>query len=55
MPPDIYIFTPTKLPWLDLPEDAQAVPEYYQRRQAWPAASLERFSARRNVNQVLSP
>lgn len=47
MPPDIHIFTSTKQPWLTLPADARAVPEYYNRRQFWPAASVERFNALR--------
>ena len=42
LPPDIHIFTSTKLPWIELPEGARAVPEYYSAREVWPAASLER-------------
>ena len=42
MPPDIHIYTSTKLPWLDLPESVPAVPEYYSARELWPAESLER-------------
>jgi len=42
LPPDIHIFTSTKLPWLDLPEDARAVPEYYSSKQVWSAESLAR-------------
>jgi hypothetical protein len=42
LPPDIHIFTSTKLPWLELPADARAVPEYYSSKQVWPAESLER-------------
>ncbi len=42
LPPDIHIFTSTKLPWLALPEGARAVPEYYSAKAVWPAASLAR-------------
>lgn len=43
LPPDIHIFTASKQPWLQLPAGAPAVPEYYEREQYWPAASLERL------------
>ena len=42
LPPDIHIFTASKQPWVRLPEDVPAVPEYYDRQQHWPAESLER-------------
>lgn len=42
LPPDIHIFTSTKLPWVVLPPDRPAVPEYYSAREMWPAESLER-------------
>ena len=42
LPPDIHIFTSTKLPWLKLPEGARAVPEYYSAKAVWPAESLAR-------------
>jgi hypothetical protein len=41
-PPDIHIFTSSKQPWVILPPGAPAVPEFYDRKQYWPAASLER-------------
>lgn len=47
-PPDIHIYTSTRLPWVVLPEDARAVPEYYDAKATWPAASLERFRAARS-------
>ena len=43
LPPDIHIFTASKQPWVILPPDTPAVPEYYDRRQHWPAESLERM------------
>ena len=42
LPPDIHIFTATKQPWMVLPAGTPAVPEYYDREQHWPAASLAR-------------
>jgi hypothetical protein len=45
LPPDIHIFTASRQPWVLLPPDTPAVPEYYDREQHWPAASLERRRA----------
>ncbi len=45
LPPDIHIFTGTKLPWVRIPEGAKAVPEYYDRREVWRAESLARWRA----------
>ncbi len=42
LPPDIHIFTSSKQPWVLLPADTPAVAEYYDRKQYWPPASLER-------------
>lgn len=42
LPPDIHIFTASRQPWFVLPANVPAVPEYYDSRQYWPAASLER-------------
>lgn len=49
--PDIHIYTTTKLPWVVLPAGALAVPEFYDARTTWPAASLERFRAARARQQ----
>jgi hypothetical protein len=43
MPPDIHIFTSSKQPWVILPDDAPAVPEYYNRNDYWPEESLVRW------------
>ena len=43
--PDIHIFTSSKLPWVVLPQDVPAVPEYYSLREYWPESSLERLRA----------
>ena len=45
LPPDIHIFTASKQPWVVLPPDTPAVPEYYDRSHYWPAESLERRAA----------
>lgn len=44
-PPDIHIFTAYRQPWFSLPAGTPAVPEYYDRKQYWPAASLARRAA----------
>ena len=44
-PPDIHIYTASKQPWVLLPNDVPAVPEYYRRDDHWPAASLARRQA----------
>jgi len=46
-PPDIHIFTTTKLPWVVLPEGVKAVPEFYRRSETWPADSLARLQTMR--------
>ena len=43
--PDIHIYTSTKQPWVVLPPDIPAVPEYYDRGKYWPAQSIERRAA----------
>jgi hypothetical protein len=43
--PDIHIFTSTKLPWVMLPDDVPAVPEFYRFKDHWPEESIERYTA----------
>ena len=45
LPPDIHIYTASKLPWVILPPGVPAVPEYYSSKQYWPAESLARRAA----------
>jgi hypothetical protein len=45
LPPDIHIFTAAKQPWVVLPPQTPAVPEYYDRAAHWPAESLARRAA----------
>ncbi len=42
LPPDIHIYTASKQPWVVIPPGVPAVPEYYNARDHWPAASLAR-------------
>lgn len=43
--PDIHIYTRSKVPWLELPPGARAVPDYYNAKEVWPADSLARRKA----------
>jgi hypothetical protein len=43
--PDVHIYTRSKVDWLALPDGAPAFDEYYDSKQLWPAASLERLRA----------
>jgi hypothetical protein len=43
--PDIHIYTSSRQPWVSLPEGVPAVGEFYDFRQYWPPASLERLKA----------
>ena len=44
-PPDIHIYTSTKLPWVVLPDGAKAVEEFYDARTVWSAAARDRVRA----------
>jgi hypothetical protein len=41
-PPDAFIFTRSKQPWVTLPADIPAFPIYYDIKTQWPAESLAR-------------
>jgi len=45
LPPDVHIYIRSKLPWVRLPATTPAFEAYYDARQLWPAASLERRRA----------
>ena len=45
LPPDVHIYTRSKLPWVALPPGAPAFEAYYDAKALWPAASLERRKA----------
>jgi hypothetical protein len=43
--PDVHIYTRSKLPWVALPEGVPAFRAYYETKELWPNASLERLKA----------
>jgi hypothetical protein len=43
--PDVHIFTRSKVNWVTLPESTPAFEVYYDAKELWPAASLERLDA----------
>ena len=45
LPPDVHIYIRSKVPWVILPSTTPAFEAYYDSRQLWPAASLERRRA----------
>lgn len=45
VPPDVHIFTRSKLPWIGLPQETPAFEIYYDTKRLWPAAALERLRA----------
>jgi hypothetical protein len=45
LPPDVHIYTRSKLPWVALPEGVPAFEAYYDARKMWPAESLDRRRA----------
>jgi hypothetical protein len=45
LPPDIHIYTRSKLPWVRLPEGALSAEAYYNSAEVWPAEKLERRNA----------
>ena len=45
LPPDVHLYTRSKLPWIALPADVPAFEAYYDSKKLWPAESLERRKA----------
>jgi hypothetical protein len=45
LPPDVHIYTRSKLPWVRLPDGVPAFDVYYDMKTLWPAASRERRRA----------
>ena len=43
--PDVHIFTRSKVSWITIPDPAPAFEIYYDMKDLWPAASLERLDA----------
>lgn len=46
-PPDVHVFTETRLPWVVLPAEARAFAEYYSASEVWRPESLARREALR--------
>jgi hypothetical protein len=42
IPPDVHIYTRSKLPWVVLPDATPAFEAYYDMKSLWPAESLQR-------------
>ena len=45
LPPDVHIYTRSKLPWVALPPGVPAFEAYYDSKALWPAESLARRKA----------
>jgi len=45
LPPDVHIFTRSKLPWVRFPDEARVFEVYYDMAKEWPAESLARREA----------
>jgi hypothetical protein len=45
VPPDVHIFTRSKLPWVTLPKGTPAFKVYYETKKLWPKESLARRAA----------
>jgi hypothetical protein len=45
MPPDVHIYAAAKQPWLELPPGSRVYDEYYDTKEIWSEASLERRDA----------
>lgn len=41
-PPDIHIYVESKQPWVQLPANVPAMPQFYRASEHWPAESLAR-------------
>lgn len=45
LPPDVHIYTRSKLPWVRLPDGVPAFEAYYDSSKLWPEESLKRRKA----------
>jgi hypothetical protein len=43
--PDVHIYTRSKVPWVTLPDSVPAFEAFYDLKEVWPKASLERLEA----------
>ncbi|MCI2398554.1 GFA family protein [Aliiroseovarius subalbicans] len=53
LPPDVHIYTSTKLQWVRLPPGALAVQEYYETDETWSSENLKRRDALRETIERL--
>lgn len=53
LPPDVHVYTRSKLSWVVLPPDVPAFEQYYDVQKLWPAESLARRQA--ILGRVLAP
>ena len=53
LPPDVHIFTASKLPWVTLSKDKPIVEEYYDKKDIWSIESLERLKVLKDRNTEL--
>jgi hypothetical protein len=53
-PPDVHIYTESKVGWVVLPARALAFPEFYDLETVWSAESLERRRAMRGDRRLAS-
>jgi len=44
VPPDIHIYTESKVPWVKLPKGKPAFRRYYDRKKVWPLKSQQRLN-----------
>jgi len=49
-PPDIHIFTSSKLPWVELPDGVPAVPEFYRFKDHWSEENIDRYKAAKEAS-----
>jgi len=54
-PPDVHIYTRSKLPWVALPEGVPAFETYYDMTALWPAASWSRRAAAQAASAAEPP
>ncbi len=47
-PPDVHIFTRSKLPWVQLPEGVPSFEAFYEPKEVWPAEVMARVKAARS-------
>ena len=54
-PPDVHIWTRSRLPWVAIPADVPCFETFYDLKSFWPAASLARLRANINAQETREP